>query len=74
MQREKKPPAHEAFPVIKPFVLKAVGQSYYDKVRRRAHGCICVEFTQGMYIYNVDHRFVTSQVAKFCFDTHPCKS
>jgi len=73
MQRKKNPSAHEAFTVIKPCVLKAVGQSYYDKVRRRVHACICLQFTHGIYIYNAGHRFVTSYVAKFCFHTHPYK-
>jgi hypothetical protein len=42
---EKNPPAHEAFAVIKPCVLKAVGQWYYDIVRRTLYACICVQST-----------------------------
>jgi hypothetical protein len=46
---EKNPSAHEAFAVIKPCVLKAVGQSCYNIVIRTVHACICVQPTQGMY-------------------------
>ena len=57
---EKNPSAHVAYAVIKPCVLKAVGQSYYDILRRTVHACICVQSTQGMYKYNVGQRFATS--------------
>ena len=57
---EKNPSAHEAFAVIKPCVMKAVGQSYYDIVRRTVHACFCVQSTQGMYKVNVGQRFATS--------------
>jgi len=48
---EKNSSAHEAFAVIKPCVLKAVGQSYYNTVIRTVPVCICVQPAQGMYKY-----------------------
>ena len=57
MQRKKNPFVHEAFAVIKPRVLKAVGKSYYDIVRRKVHACICVQSTQGTHKYNGGQRF-----------------